>query len=414
MTRAISLIGAAKGYRQPSPPFKRFIENLRGKPPTLSMSLHPTSLDIHSGEIVGIVGVNGAGKSTLLKLIAGTSQPSSGEVIVKGSVCALLELGAGFHPDMTGRENIFLGGAVASLPYQEIKNRFDDIVQFAGLEKVIDHPIKTYSSGMMMRLAFTLSTSVDADILILDETLSVGDGHFAKKSFDRIMGFKEAGKTLLFCSHSMYQIQAICSRVIWLHEGKVQRDASPDEVIGAYTDFLSSMRSRDIEASSNDASLDEPQTRHPQSKTPLLKKVEVSSDSTTGPQLSVISGESQVEVAVDFVCPDEVPMPVVGVVIVSSNGEAVTSASTLHDQVTLVPQEDGLCRVTLVFPDFSLLSGSFWVHAYLLCDKGIHIYDKARMVAELIVSQQSIEQGVVRLPHIWKTDKGDSKSSRIS
>lgn len=224
---AIELEKVSKGYYPSSSPLSRVMDAIMGRTADMSLVLKPFSLNIQHGEIVGLIGVNGAGKSTLLKLIAQTTLPTTGVVSVKGSVCALLELGAGFHPDMTGRENIFLGGAVAGMSTAEIQDRFDEIVQFAGLDAVIDRPVKTYSSGMMMRLAFSLATSVDPDILILDETLSVGDGHFAKKSFDRIMGFKEAGKTILFCSHSMYQVQAICSRVIWMDEGVVRMDGSP-------------------------------------------------------------------------------------------------------------------------------------------------------------------------------------------
>ena len=397
---AIELEKVSKAYYPSSSPLSRVMDAIMGRTADMSLVLKPFSLNIQHGEIVGLIGVNGAGKSTLLKLIAQTTLPTTGVVSVKGSVCALLELGAGFHPDMTGRENIFLGGAVAGMSTAEIQDRFDEIVQFAGLDAVIDRPVKTYSSGMMMRLAFSLATSVDPDILILDETLSVGDGHFAKKSFDRIMGFKEAGKTILFCSHSMYQVQAICSRVIWMDEGVVRMDGSPPEVIAAYTDFMTLLGAaeRPLEGAQNDI----PSGSH-EPGTPRILKVEASSDGVIGHQLPVRSGTSDVTIRLAFEAhsSEAAPLPVVGVVLVGANGQAVTSASTRHDGYDFSLNANGRYHTMITFPHLDLLAGSYWVHVYLLCDQGLHIYDKARMVAELVVTQDSLEQGIVRLPHEW-------------
>ena len=176
------------------------------------VALNDVSFSLKRGEVLGLVGRNGAGKSTLLQLICGTLQPTAGEVAVNGRVAALLELGAGFNPEFTGRENVFLNAAVMGLSTAEIDARYDEIVSFSGIGDFINQPVKTYSSGMYMRLAFAVATAVDPDILVIDEALSVGDGAFARKSFDRIMALRERGATILFCSHSMYQIEAIC---IW-------------------------------------------------------------------------------------------------------------------------------------------------------------------------------------------------------
>lgn len=359
--------------------------------------LRPLDLDIGHGEVVGVVGVNGAGKSTLLKLIAGTSSPTTGQVVLDGQVCALLELGAGFHPEMSGRDNIFLGGAVAGLSAEKIELLVEEIINFSGLAEVIDQPVKTYSSGMNMRLAFSVATAVDPDILILDETLSVGDGNFAKKSFDRIMGFKDAGKTILFCSHSMYQVQAICNRALWLDHGHLRMDGDPAEVLSAYTEFMAEMAAPTVSSAKNTA--DDPagvtrgETR--------LRRVQVCSDGVSGNRLSVRSGATTVSVVVEFASDPRLPSPVIGVVIVGANGQAVTSASSLNDGWSPARKANGEGVARISFPAFALLKGAYWVHVYLLCEQGLHIFDKARMVAELVVTQTTLEQGVVSLGRSW-------------
>jgi len=180
------------------------------------------SFEIAKGDVIGILGVNGAGKSTLLQLVCGTLTATHGEVLVKGRIAALLELGAGFNPEFTGRENVFMSAAIMGLTQDEVTARFEDIVEFSGIRDFIDQPVKTYSSGMYVRLAFSVATHVDPDILVIDEALSVGDGHFARKSFDRIMALKARGCTILFCSHSIYQLEALCQQALWLDQGQVK------------------------------------------------------------------------------------------------------------------------------------------------------------------------------------------------
>jgi len=185
-------------------------------------ALRDVDLAVPAGEVVGIVGRNGAGKSTLLQMVCGTLAPSAGRLRVNGRVAALLELGAGFSPEFTGRENVYMNAAILGLNRAQVEQRLDDILAFADIGAFVDQPVKTYSSGMFMRLAFSVATSVSPDVLVIDEALSVGDGAFARKSFDRIMQLKEQGKTILFCSHSMYQIEALCSRALWIDHGSVR------------------------------------------------------------------------------------------------------------------------------------------------------------------------------------------------
>lgn len=197
-------------------------------------ALKDVSFAIRAGEMVGIIGDNGSGKSTVLKLITGISKPTRGSVTVNGRISALLELGAGFHPDFTGRENVFLNASILGLKRKEIEARFDDIVDFAELSDFIDYPVKTYSSGMYMRLAFAIAVNVDPDILVIDEVLAVGDAPFQKKCFEQIKRFRRDGKTILLVTHDPHAVRELCDRAIWIQKGVKMADGPPDHVLELY------------------------------------------------------------------------------------------------------------------------------------------------------------------------------------
>src|SRR5688572_7723484 len=183
-------------------------------------ALSDVSFALAPGESLGLLGENGAGKSTLLKLVAGVTHPTSGSIRVAGRVAAILELGSGFHPDFTGRQNIELNAAMLGLEPAEVRERTPAIVDFAEIGDFIDRPLRQYSSGMAMRLAFAIAIQVEPDVLIVDEALAVGDGYFQKKCTDRIVAFRERGGTLLFCSHALYYVSAFCARAVWLRNGR--------------------------------------------------------------------------------------------------------------------------------------------------------------------------------------------------
>ena len=197
-------------------------------------SLREVSFRIAPGEAVGIVGRNGAGKSTLLRLICGLGRPTSGRVHMDGRVAALLELGAGFHPDLTGRQNLYISGIVSGLRRAEVDARYEDIVCFAGIEEFIDQPLRTYSAGMQLRLSFSVAIHVDPAILIIDEVLAVGDFNFQQKCLERIEMFRRNGKTLLLVSHDMAVIHRFCSRALWLQHGYLLADGPAESVTAAY------------------------------------------------------------------------------------------------------------------------------------------------------------------------------------
>ena len=196
--------------------------------------LKDINLTIKKGETVALIGTNGSGKSTLLKLMTKIIYPTKGEVKTYGKLTSLLELGAGFHPDFTGRENIYFNASIFGLTRKEIDKRLDQIIEFSELEGFIDNPVRTYSSGMYMRLAFSVAINVDAEILLVDEILSVGDQHFQEKCFQKIEQLKEEGKTIVIVTHSMGSILRFCTRAIWLHKGKVKMHANVKEIKDAY------------------------------------------------------------------------------------------------------------------------------------------------------------------------------------
>jgi lipopolysaccharide transport system ATP-binding protein len=378
-------------------------------------SLKDVSFEVKKGETLGIIGRNGAGKSTLLQILCGTLTPTSGTVQTFGRVAALLELGAGFNPEFTGRENIVMNASVLGLTDAEIKDRLEDIIAFADIGPFIDQPVKTYSSGMYVRLAFSIATSVDPDILVIDEALSVGDGSFARKSFDRIIALRDAGKTILFCSHSLYQVEAICDRVVWLDGGQVQVMGEPATAIVAYNAMLSKLSSPvsalSFTAKAEHAHQAEQLAQAEVVKAPAgvayIKQVTVRSDGLDGKDLQVSSRKSLVQIQLDFLSDVNLPAPSVAVVITDSEGREIASAGTVNDKVPLQVSANGEGSALLSYEHFPLLKGVYWINVLLMCEKGIHIYEPAEKVAKLTVHQSDSEIGIVSLPHSW-ADAGQS------
>jgi lipopolysaccharide transport system ATP-binding protein len=365
-------------------------------------ALRDVSFELKKGQTLGIIGKNGAGKSTLMQILCGTLAPTSGALETSGRVAALLELGAGFNPEFTGRENVYMNASVLGLSRSEIDERIDGIISFADIGLFIEQPVKTYSSGMFVRLAFSVATSVDPDILVIDEALSVGDGAFSKKSFDRIMHMKDAGKTILFCSHSLYQVEAISDQVIWLDKGQAQKSGRPGSVVAAYNAFLS----RGERKAGENGSL--PASQHPAvapAGTAKITSVVVRSDGCEGKDLLVFSRNSTVQIDINYVADPALPPPSVGVLINDlDNTRNITSAGTRNENIVLRTTVEGQGSATITYENFGLLKGKYWVNAFLLCERGVHIYEAAEMVAKLNVEQDDLEIGLVSLPHKWSAD----------
>jgi lipopolysaccharide transport system ATP-binding protein len=253
---AIVVSNLGKAYRQYPTRWSRLAEwVLPGARPRhkLKWVLQDISFSVAAGEAVGLIGINGAGKSTLLKLITGTTQPTTGGVHMEGNVAALLELGMGFHPDFTGRQNVYMAGQLLGLTVEEIGGLMPDIEAFAEIGDYMDQPVRVYSSGMQMRVAFSVATARRPDILIVDEALSVGDAYFQHKSFDRIRRFREQGTTLLLVSHDKQAIQSVCDRALLLDGGRLAREGAPEEIMDYYNALIAERENQTVRVQETDA-----------------------------------------------------------------------------------------------------------------------------------------------------------------
>jgi ABC-type polysaccharide/polyol phosphate transport system ATPase subunit len=239
MNLAVRSLELTKQYDIYPRPADRLLEMItRRARHTVFPALQDVTFEVEKGEAVGIIGQNGAGKSTLLKLLCGVTRPTSGKIEAFGTIASILELGTGFHPEFSGRDNASLNAAILGLSPADIKRKLPAILEFSELGTFLDRPVKTYSSGMYMRLAFSVAVNVDPDILVIDEALAVGDGHFQKKCVDRIREFQEQGRTIVFCSHALYHVTAICRRTLWLDHGSVMRYGPTLDVVHDYESFL--------------------------------------------------------------------------------------------------------------------------------------------------------------------------------
>jgi len=422
----IVLDGVGKTYKRFAKPSDRFWQAVwpsawRGDDAKANefVALAPLSLTVQRGEALGLIGRNGAGKSTLLQMVCGTLNPSSGSVKVNGKIGALLELGAGFNPEFTGRENVHLAAAVMGLSGAETDALYDSIVEFSGIREFIDQPVKTYSSGMYVRLAFSIATSANPDILVIDEALSVGDGAFAKKSFERIMQLKEQGTTVLFCSHSMYQVESFCDRAVWLDHGQVQMEGPASKVVAAYAD---SLRAADETLSAKNASVvtalagaevvAEGEVVHDKSAISSsvaassgltrITGIEVAVDGQTGRDLEAVSMHSEVQITVKFESDPAQPCPTFATGFALPDGQIFTSAYTLFDGVQIQRDASGNGQATVVFHKLPLMKGRFSVGAYLFDERALHVYDVVLQAATVNVVQDGVHQGFVQLPHSWQ------------
>jgi len=251
----ITVTGLGKAYKQYPTRWSRLREwvlPFRGPQHALKWILQDISFNVAAGEAVGLIGINGAGKSTLLKLITGTTQPTTGSVHLQGRVAALLELGMGFHPDFTGRQNVYMAGQLLGMGVEQITALMPQIEAFAEIGDYIDQPARVYSSGMQMRLAFSVATAQRPDILIVDEALSVGDTYFQHKSFDRIRQFRREGTTLLLVSHDKQAIQSVCDRAILLDGGRLAREGAPEEIMDYYNALIADRENSMLQLNARD------------------------------------------------------------------------------------------------------------------------------------------------------------------
>lgn len=417
---AIEARGVGKRFSLFEQPSDRLKQLLWGRYKQYSRdfwALQDVSFDIRRGEVVGLVGRNGAGKSTLLQMVCGTLAPTNGTLAVRGRVAALLELGAGFSPDFSGLENVYMNAAILGMGRAQVDERLDGILAFADIGQFIHQPVKTYSSGMFVRLAFAVATSVEPDILVIDEALSVGDGAFARKSFDRIMDMKDRGATILFCSHSMYHVQALCSRALWLEGGRMRMWDEAPKVTAAYETSLvmEDAPSRDGAAGpaplaakaaaavtfETDALAHGAKVRKAPDGTAIITDIKALADGVAGQELAIHSGRTTLELKVRFDSDPALPCPSMAIGIAHVNGTVVASAGSANDGVELSRDASGSGTGIITLPRLPLLQGDYTVSVILACERGLHPYEIVERAITLRVVQTGLEQGLVSLPRQW-------------
>jgi lipopolysaccharide transport system ATP-binding protein len=387
------LVRLLKGQRKLNEPSTR-IEALKGM-----------NLVVPRGTTMGIVGRNGSGKSTLLKLVTGIYAPSSGTITVNGRISALLELGAGFHPDFTGRENILINGIILGMSRNEVKSRVDQIIEFAELGDFIDEPVRTYSSGMFMRLAFAVATHVDPDILIIDEILSVGDAHFARKSAAKMNEFRQSQKTILLVTHDLATIESWCDAAAWIDGGKTRMVGDPRQVVSAYKQAIAAAEAegdRTGHSALSAPGLALPQveaTASPSEVKSPIQVIEIRLRDSVGAQPSAFSADSALDVRVDFELSKEVRCEV-SVEVATVAGLALFK--TRYSMGALPP---GRATARLTLPRLGLGDGAHVLTATVWsAELPPHALSKS-----LVVAPHESAVGLIRPEHVWSTEPTTEK-----
>ena len=367
------------------------------------VALTGVDFEVRSGETFGLIGENGAGKSTLLKIAAGTIRPTRGQVSQEGRVAALLELGAGFHPEESGYDNIRFMAALHGLEGEAMDSFIARATAFSELTReTLERPVKTYSSGMFMRLAFAAATAIDPDILIVDEALSVGDLHFQKKSLNRILELRERGATVLFCSHNLYQVRSLCQRAAWIHGGRIEAIGATEDVVTAYESH-ERRRYAHLRVESDDAAKKESanQSEAPPSGAPLVKIGGLTIE--TGDGINPAQVDSFQDLAVEIVIESygDAPFHVL-FAIVRPDKDNVFGTSTQFRADGRPLQGVGTHRLRARFPRLPLLSGEYLWSVYVLDDSGIQVLDMAELIQPFtVLNQKHREFGVTWLEHEW-------------
>ncbi|MFN2443237.1 MAG: ABC transporter ATP-binding protein [Thermoanaerobaculia bacterium] len=371
-------------------------------------ALRGVSFEVNRGEAFGLVGRNGSGKSTLLKLISGILRPTEGEVVVDGRVSALIELGAGFHPEITGRENIFINGIMMGLSRRDIESRFDRIVEFAGIGRFLDQPVKTYSSGMYVRLGFAVAVHVDPDVLLIDEVLAVGDEEFSQKCVAKIQEMKYRGVTLLVVTHQLDLVRTLCDRALWLEKGEMAALGDPVRVVDAYLQEVAGVRPRvegeaeeDEEEEAKDSEETDEEERWGSGE---LVMTRVALTDHEGRELVALGAGTPVAIEIDVVVREPQNDFVFGVGIFRSDGTNIYGTNT-DIEGFLSRRIDGSSRVRFVIPSLDLIGGNYRIDAAIHTRNG-RAFDYRRGAIRFVVGSRMHDTGVYRPAHDWEFSGG--------
>lgn len=352
-------------------------------------AVQDVSFDIPTGSTFGIIGSNGSGKSTLLKCLAGILSPDKGRIKINGRLSALLELGAGFHPELSGRENIFLNGAILGMSQKEISGRFEEIVHFSGLNQFIDTPVKNYSSGMVVRLGFSIATNVEPEVLLIDEVLAVGDTEFQQRCYEKIERFRQDGRTIVLVSHGLSQIEQLCDTVAWLEQSRLKELGPALEVVQMYNGAAH----RSVDRVGDDQSGDRWGTGEA-----LITKVELLK---SGSPTTLFTTNEEMTIRVHYEAPTGVNDAVFGVRISHLHGVNVWGTNTKRRNFQ-IPHLSGEGAVELRIPSLTLLEGTYDLTVALSDITEVNSYDHwEKRIRFDVVQQNTFDEGVVALQGAW-------------
>ncbi|MBM3961620.1 MAG: ABC transporter ATP-binding protein [Planctomycetes bacterium] len=397
MEPVIEAKGLGKTYRLYDSQYGRLLEMLpwdRKKRYREVHALQDVEFAVAPGECVGLVGTNGAGKSTLLKVLSGTTYPTSGSYAVRGRVTSLLELGAGFNTSFSGRENIFMNAAMLGFSRQEANRKYAEIVDFSELGEFINAPVRTYSSGMAARLAFSVAMATDPDLLIVDEILSVGDMNFQKKCFDRVWSFKKRGKAMFFCSHGLYQVRQICERAIWLRSGRMQMIGDAVTVTNEYATYENNLL-----AGGDPSPFADVPKAPAADDLPCIVGAEIL-DPVSGQPRNVFAPGENAAVRVRVRNPRRERLTV-AVGAKRTDGTLCFAHTTQFAGVDVDFAEG---HVTLLVDSLCLLSGEFGVPIWLFDENGVHLYQERPAAQNLIVQNRTKDLGLFLQAHRWAVE----------
>lgn len=393
------------------------------------------SFDVKKGEAIGLIGHNGCGKSTTLKLLTRIIYPNSGTIDIKGRVSSLIELGAGFHPDLSGRENIYINASIFGLSRKEIENRLDDIIAFSELKDYIDNPVRTYSSGMYMRLAFSVAINVDADVLLIDEILAVGDANFQAKCFNKLREIKASGTTIVIVSHSLGQIEQICERSIWIHDGVIKAEGAPRDIHPMYLDYMGQKRQQIAEeeaarqaqknttqepekadaqeqketevsktdnetVATNEAANGSAETNNKRWGNGKAKITQIELCDRDGNKKSVFETADDVLVRVHYQVKEKLTNAVLGIGIFRTDGAYCYGSNTRLDKLPEFSLEkDGY--VEILMKKVMLMPGKYTLDLAIEVDMGVPVdYFREAAVIEFFSTKEDV--GLVRIEHEWR------------
>lgn len=392
----------SKTYRLYSNPYNRLLEKMPWVKKPLHKPVHAlndVSFEVGHGECVGIVGTNGAGKSTLMKILSGTTFPTTGKYTVRGRVTSLLELGAGFHTAFSGRVNIYMNAAMMGFSRKEAQRKYNEIVEFSELGDFINAPVRTYSSGMQARLGFSVAVATEPDLLIIDEILAVGDMNFRRKCVDKIWEYKRQGKSMLFCSHSLYDVRQICDRAVWLRKGNVEMIADSVTVTNEYATYENKLAGgADPDPFANVEEIDG-------GDHPRIVTAELLDPETRKPRNTYGPGDDAV-VRVHIQNPKRERVTV-AVGAMRTDGTLCFAHQTQFDGI-VVDFEEGY--VTLHLDKLCLLSGEFTMPVWLFDENGVHRFHEQPTTQNLIVQNRTKDLGLFLQSHRWTTEEAPNKT----